>query len=112
MQSMTGSSWNRRRSILGAGVGLLFGLAIFGVLRALASSKGSPGGPSEDRMWLGLFASLWGMPLSGLLDLLAPNKGRSINQVAIVLVVNWMILGGLLGTLLDWRTKRSVGASG
>ena len=101
---------NRRHQIVGAAVGLLFGLAVFCVLFALSLLKESPGGASEDRMWLGLFASLWSMPLSGLLDVLAPNQGRSMKGVALVLAVNWMILGAVVGSVFDYRARRSLRA--
>lgn len=97
-----------RRLVIGATIGLAFGLTVFGILWALSLSKNSPGGPAENRMWLGLFASLWGMPFAGLLDLLAPDQGRSIKTVVVVLAANWMILGAIVGAVLDWRAGRSL----
>jgi hypothetical protein len=50
------------------------------------------------------------MPLSGLLDFLAPNQGRNMKGVALVLAVNWMIIGAVVASLFDHRTRRSLRA--
>lgn len=95
------SKQRKRLSVVGALMGLALGLAMFGLLAGVALFKTSPGGPDENRMWFGLFATIMGRPLAALRDAVMPGLSRGLASVVATLILNWLMVGFAVGGMID-----------
>ena len=89
-----------RYCLAGAFSGLLVGIGIFLVLNGLAPPRSMLGEVAEDRMWMALFASLWGLPLSGLVDVVDRSPGRTVGHTVAILLLNWALIGTIVGGIV------------
>ena len=95
-----------RLPLRGALAGLLVGFALLGILAGMALFKNSPGGLGENQMWFGLFATLWGLPMTAIADAVVSDARYSLLAILITVPLNWAALGFLAASLVTFLRGR------
>ena len=92
----------------GALIGAIAGLALAIAIGLIAIRK-SAQSPDDTVEWFVVYTTLWGAPLSLLVDLFREGLGAKMFAALLMLSIpiNWALAGGILGRVVALLAKRA-----